>query len=208
MRQLFLLFLICCPFIVKSQSRLEQPEMYLGTSHGVSGSMVLFKPSVAQSYLLGYNGGIVFRYIAEKNVGMQLEMNYFQRGWKEKTNQYQRQLHYLEMPFMTHIYVGKENRAFLNMGPKISYLMAENETKENILIFSEVQQIRKVQNKFDYGLCAGIGCYFNIQKSVLQLETRANFGLSDIFSNKKTDFFDTSNNTNLSVNLGWFFRIK
>ncbi len=86
MKKFCLLILLIIPVIVFSQSRLDQPEIYLGTSHGVSASMIHFSPSVEQEILLGYNGGIVFRYIDEKNVGVQAELNFFQRGWKEKGN--------------------------------------------------------------------------------------------------------------------------
>ena len=191
-----------------SQARLDHPEIYIGTSHGVVGSMVMFKPAVSQTYLLGYNGGLVFRYIAEKNVGMQLELNYSQRGWSENPLNYERQLNYIELPFMTHIYIGKKSRFFLNLEPKISYFISEKTTVNLTENPTEVQQITAVQNPFDYGLCAGLGILFNLKGNVLQLDTRANFGLSDVFSNKKIDFFDTSNNVNLSVNLAWMLQIK
>jgi len=191
-----------------SQVRLDHPEIYIGTSHGVIGSMVRFDPAVSQNYLLGYNGGLVFRYIAEKNVGMQLELNYSQRGWSESTLNYERQLNYIEMPFMTHIYVGHKSRVFLNLGPKISYLISEKININSTVNSTEVQHTTAVQNPFDYGLCSGLGLLFNIKGNIIQLETRANFGLSDIFSNKKIDYFDTSNNINLSVNLAWMLQIK
>ncbi|HQF11975.1 MAG TPA: PorT family protein, partial [Paludibacteraceae bacterium] len=63
-------------------------------------------------------------------------------------------------------------------------------------------------NPFDYGICGGLGFMFRIRKNVLQLDARANYSLSDIFSNNKTDFFDSSNNINFSVNLGWLWQVK
>ena len=191
-----------------AQARLDQPEMYIGTSHGVVGSMVMFKPAVSQTYLLGYNGGLVFRYIAERNVGMQAELNFSQRGWSESDGLYERQLNYIELPFMTHIYVGKKNRFFLNLGPKIAYLISEKELKNNTVNSTATQHTTLIENPFDYGLCAGLGVLFNIRGNILQLDTRANFGLSDVFSNDKRDYFDTSNNVNVSVNLGWLLQVK
>src|SRR5665647_1844543 len=207
MRKLSILIFISISTLVMSQVRLDKPEMYLGASAGVTESMVIFKPSVSQGYLRGYNGGIVFRYIAEKNVGMQAELNFFQRGWTEKTGLYSRQLNYIELPFMTHIYIGKKNRVFLNLGPKISYLISEN-TLKNETTNKETQDTTLVQNPFDYGLCAGLGVLFNIKGQIYQLDTRVNYGLSDIFSNNKRDYFDTSNNLNVSVNFAWLFQVK
>lgn len=208
MKKLYLLILLIIPVIVFSQSRLDQPEIYLGTSHGVSASMIHFSPSVEQEILLGYNGGIVFRYIDEKNVGVQAELNFFQRGWKEKGSIYAKQLNYIELPFLTHIYFGNSSRFFINLGPKISYLLSENVLKNLSANSTETQHITKVQHPFDYGICGGLGMLFKVKKNIFQFDTRFNYSLSDIFSNSKKDYFETSNNINLSVNLGWLLQIK
>jgi len=169
---------------------------------------VLFKPAITQGFLMGFNGGIVFRYIAEKNVGMQAELNFSQRGWKEASGLYTRQLNYVELPFMTHIYIGTKNRVFFNLGPKISYLLSERVLVNSTVNSTDIQQITSVQHTFDYGLCTGLGILFNIKGKILQLDTRANFGLSDVFANTKKDYFETSNNVDLSLNLAWLFQVK
>src|ERR1035437_2989733 len=85
MRKLLISFLIVFSGILSAQVRLDKPEMYIGANLGVTESMVMFKPAITQGFLMGYNGRIVFRYIAEKNVGMQVELNFSQRGWTEST---------------------------------------------------------------------------------------------------------------------------
>lgn len=208
MRKFLIIPILFISITVLSQSRLDNPEMYIGASFGRTASLVMFTPAVNQSYLLGYNGGIVFRYIAEKNVGMQAELNFSQRGWNETDSTYARQLNYIELPFMTHIYIGKKNRVFFNVGPKISYLISEKVLKTNNPNSDLTQRSTLVQNPFDYGLCGGLGLMFRINKNILQLDARANYSLSDIFSNDKRDFFDTSNNVNVSVNLAWLLQVK
>ena len=207
MNKLWISILIVVSSTLSAQVRLVKPEMYLGASLGVTESMVLFNPAIVQGYLMGYNGGIVFMYIAEKNVGMQAELNFSQRGWVEKSGLYTRQLNYIELPFMTHIYVGKKNRFFFNLGPKISYLISEK-TVLNTSGTTELQHITPVQHPFDYGGCAGLGLLFNIKGRILQLDTRANYSLSNIFDDQKKDYFSNSNNFNASVNLAWLFRVK
>jgi hypothetical protein len=208
MRKFCILILLVISASLSAQVRLDKPEMYIGANFGVTESMVLFKPAITQGLLMGYNGGIVFRYIAEKNVGMQAELNFSQRGWKEASGLYSRQLNYIELPFMTHIYIGHRNRVFFNLGPKISYLISERVLVNGTVSSTDVQHITSVQHPFDYGLCTGLGILFNIKGKVLQLDTRANFGLSDVFANTKRDYFATSNNTDLSVNLAWLFQVK
>jgi len=208
MRIRWILILIAISSVISAQVRLDKPEMYIGASLGVTESMVMFNPTINQGFLMGYNGGIVFRYIAEKNVGMQAELNFSQRGWKETSGLYSRQLNYVELPFMTHIYIGKKNRVFFNIGPKISYLISEKTLTNNTGTSTEVQHVTPVEHPFDYGLCAGLGLLFNINGRILQLDTRANYGLSDIFADSKRDYFGTSNNVDLSVNLAWLFQVK
>ncbi len=208
MRKFLVIPLLIISLSISSQARLDKPEMYLGASFGETANMVMFSPVVNQSYLLGYNGGLVFRYIAEKNVGMQAELNFSQRGWNETDSTYARQLNYIELPFMTHIYIGNKSRVFLNLGPKISYLISEKVLKTNDSNPTLTQRSTLVQNPFDYGLCGGLGFMFRIGKNVIQLDARANYSLSDIFSNDKRDYFDTSNNVDVAVNLAWLLQVK
>lgn len=208
MRKFWILILTVFPVLLIAQVRLDKPEMYIGGNLGVTESMIMFNPAITQGFLMGYNGGIVFRYIAEKNVGMQAELNFSQRGWKEASGLYSRQLNYIELPFMTHIYVGNKSRFFINIGPKISYLISENTPLNGTGNSTDVQHVTPVQHPFDYGLCAGLGLLFNVHGRILQLDTRANYGLSDIFADTKRDYFGTSNNFDLSVNLALLFRVK
>jgi hypothetical protein len=207
MKKRFILFFVLFSTALSAQIRLNNPEMYLGVNFGVTESMVMFKPAVNQGFYMAYNGGIVFRYIAEKNVGTQIELNYSQRGWTESSGLYTRQLNYIELPFMTHIYVGNKSRFFFNIGPKISYLLSEKLLLDTSGT-ADAQHITSVQNPFDYGLCGGFGFLFNIRKNIIQLDTRANYSISNIFPDKKSDYFSISNNMNLAVNLAWLFQVK
>jgi hypothetical protein len=208
MRKIYILLLIILSTPAFCQSHLKKPEIYIGASFGASESMILFKPNVTQNFLQGYNGGVVFRYVADKNVGFQAELNFSQRGWAEKKGLYTRQLNYIELPFLTHFYFGNKSRFFFNIGPKISYLISEKELINNTTASTEVQQTTKIQNPFDYGVSAGFGYLINIKGNIIQLDTRANYSLSDVFSNDTRDYFDTSNNLYLTVNLAWLLKIK
>ena len=204
-KQLILIFLLTT-FLLSAQDRLINPELYVGLNFGATESKINFNPTINQGFLQGYNGGLVLRYIAEKNVGLQAELNFSQRGWTESSGLYTRQLNYIELPFMTHIFMGKRSRFFINIGPKISYLISDKELVNQATTTST--QYSKIQNPFDYGLCGGIGLLFTIGRNVVQLDSRVNYGLSDIYSNKKTDYFSNSNNLNFSVNLSWLLKVK
>ena len=187
---------------------LDEPEFYLGTSHGGTISMLYFDPAVKQDALFGYNGGIFFRYVAEKGKALQMELNYSQRGWAEKDNLYARRLNYLEMPFLMHLYWGNKTRFFLNLGPKAAYLLNENVLYNNTENSTKEQHIKKIHNKFDYGVTVGIGLEFAFKKQHFSLEPRANFSLNTAFSNNKRSAYSFSNNMNLAVNLAWMMQVK
>ena len=203
-----ILFFVLFSSFAFANRHLNKSEIYIGPSLGLNESMIMFNPTVSQGFLKGYNGGLVFRYIADKNFGLQCELNYSQRGWSEKSGLYSRQLNYIELPFLTHVYFGNKNRFFFNIGPKISYLLSDKIITNNTISSTDYQHITPIQNSFDYGLCSGLGYLINIKGTVIQLDTRASYGLSDVFSNDKRDFFDTSNNFNLSVNLALLFKVK
>lgn len=195
-------------FSVLSQPRLEEHEYYLGIQGGALASMVRFSPTVTQSALKAYVGptaGLLFRYSGHKCCGLQLELNYMQRGWRETTIGYRRELDYIEMPFLTHIYFGNKFRGFVNLGPQIGVLI--NEKHYNLPSEWKTQHY-SADSRFDWGIAVGVGALYRSVAGVWQLEMRFNYSFGDIFSNHKSDYFDNSNAMNLSLGLAWMWQFK
>ncbi len=204
---IFFIFLVSNIFCV-AQVRLDNPETYVGFTAGATGSMVNFSPSVPQTYLIGKNTGAVFRYISDKNLGVQAELLYFQRGWNEAGNKFARRLDYIDVPFLSHFYAGQNFRVFFNIGPKVGFLISEK-TLYNLFENSDaVQHNRAADYAFDYGFAAGLGFLLRIKKQVFQVEARGNYSMTDIYSNDKRDYFDFSNNINATVNFSWLLQLK
>lgn len=203
-------FILLFSFGVNAQIvRKFKSETYWGVTGGMTGAMVFFKPAVDQSYLTGKNAGVVFRHNSEKNLGVQAELNYAERGWLENngtSDLFAKRLQYVELPFLTHIYMGNQTRFFINLGPKIAYLIGEKELFNNVPNSISVQHTTAIQNKFEYGLSAGFGLATKIHKQVIQFDVRGAFSLSDDFSNAKRDYFDNSNNVCVSANLAWMIQ--
>jgi len=206
---------------IMAQPRLREPEIYLGVHGGALFTMTLFTPSVQGATnwidrtLLSGNGGLVFRYNAHKYCGFQAELNYMQRGWREKTDEvegepvnYQRRLNYLELPVLAHIYFGKKAvRGFFNVGPQIGvcFLESESGTKHP----TKQEQYKPLDNKFDWGVTGGLGMLVRTnQVGTFQLEARFSYSLGDYFKNTKADYFTHSNPINLSVNVGYMWEVK
>lgn len=208
----FLLSVLCIafsPHSVHAQTILFNPaKIYIGTRHGTTVSMINFYPKIDQNPLLGYIGGLAFRYITEKHMGLQIEVNYSERGWQENTGNYSRKLTYIEFPLLTHIYIGNINRFTLNLGPKVSYLLNESILINKVENPTEEQHIKPVYFPFEYGITAGLGYNIHTKKAgVFELEVRAYYGLSDVFANLNSDYFRNSNHLNASVTLAYFFQL-
>lgn len=212
---------------IKSYSQQHfEPNIAVGGHAGYTLSKVNFNPSVPQTMLGGFEAGFSFRYMEEKNFGLIVEVNAEQRGWKEKfegySYKYQRQLTYIQIPFLTHIYFGSSRmHGFFNAGPEIGYMISSS-TKANFNYenYSDIadfpssnrntdQFVLPVKYKFDYGISAGLGAeWFARRHHSFYIEGRFYYGLHDVFSNHKKDTFSGSASMSLMIKLGYYYRIK
>ncbi len=197
-----------------------RPEFTVGIKGGTTLSSVAFTPTVTQSLLLGYTGGVSVRYIEEKFFGLIAEVNYTQCGWKETFEddpyKYSRSLDYVTIPFLTHFFFGNRVvRGFINAGPQVGFLLnssyKSNFDINNLPEFSQKSKVKEIYtmeiaNSFDYGITGGAGIEFRIKrKHGIVLEGRYYYGLGDIFKNRKKDVFSASHNQIITVSLGYLY---
>lgn len=214
-------------FALNIQAQVEEPRSILeiGFGGGMNFNRMDFQPSIRQNYLNGINGGLSIRYTSEKYFSMicaaQLEVNFAQRGWKEDFDNgtphyYSRQLNYIEIPFLAHLAWGREKRGvqfFINLGPQFGFYIDEKETysgdwnpEERPVSIRPIYG-KELYNTFDYGILGGLGIEIKTVAGNFILEGRYYYGLSDIFSNSKTDDFGRSANQTISVRLGYSIAI-
>lgn len=164
------------------------------------------------------------------------EVNYTQMGWKERIlttdnqpvinavsglpEQYSRTLNYLQVPVFAHLAWGKEHSGmqfFFQLGPQFGYLLSEKTTTNfnfkdrNTADRSNVvcaQDTMVVENKFDYGIAAGIGVDLSVRRvGHFLLEGRYYYGLGNIYGDSKRDYFSKSNNSSIVVKLTYLFDV-
>lgn len=198
-------------------------QMSIGAHGGVDVSMVNFSPSVRQSFLLGANGGLNFRYTEENHFGFIVEANFEQRGWKENFDdapfEYSRTINYIQIPFMSHIYFGRRHKFFINLGPSVSFKLGDS-VKSNFdyknvgsvqgfPIHTSQQYTYSTKGAVDYGISGGLGGEFGINtRNSIYLEARFYFGIGNVLPSGRTDHFGASNPMTLSVSAGYWFRMK
>ncbi len=198
-------------------------RVYLGAHGGIDLSRVTFTPGVSQSFLLGGNAGLNFRYIEEKHFGFIVEANWEQRGWKEDFEDlpysYSRTVNYIQIPFLAHIYFGNRGKFFINAGPSISFVLSESTSANfdynNVGNISDLdshityQYALPVHQKVDYGISGGIGGEFSINPhNSLYLDARFYYGLANILKSGRTEPVRGSNGMTISLSLGYWFRLK
>ena len=165
---------------------------------------------------------------------LQAEVNYAKIGWTEDildindapvinpvTNvaeKYSRTINYIQVPIFAHLGWGREQKGFqffFQAGPQFGLYL--NETTDMNFNFEDrntadrvntivAQDTMSVENKFDYGIAAGLGLEYSHPKmGHIQLEARYYYGLGNIYGNSKKDFFGKSNFGNIVIKLTYLF---
>ncbi len=211
-----------------AQRESNRREIYLGGGGGVIFSSMDFVPSIKQTEQMGIVGGVSLKYISEKHLGLIAELNYVQKGWSELFDpesefSYSRTLSYLEVPFLTHIYFGDKTRFIINAGPKISYLLGEQQQMSSALAddlaarreadpnapigvqYNSIDEMKRV----DYGLIGGLGIELKTTMGDIDLEGRYYFGLADLFTSRRSEnaYFSRSAHRIIEAKLTWYFKI-
>ncbi|WP_368331169.1 porin family protein, partial [Phocaeicola vulgatus] len=155
----------------------ERHNFAVGINGGLNMSSVSFNPKIKLNTLNTMSMGVTMRYMSEKYFkmmcGVQMEINYSQRGWDEKIeddsgNSYSRTMNYLEIPFMAHLAFGKDRglQFFIHAGPQIGFLLGDSEkidgdwdgtVAESYTNITVEQHGKAIDNKFDYGIAGGAG---------------------------------------------------
>ncbi len=224
LKKIAILLIFTSIVCVARAQRSYHPTFDIGAKGGITFSNQQFSPEVEQKTMMGFLGGICFRYSEEKLFGLLAELNIEQRGWEEDFDNnslnYKRHLTYLNLPIMTHInFGGRVFRGFINLGPSIGYMLSSSISSNfnykdvaNVEGFPTdrhvAQMAMEVKNKFDYGIVGGAGIELRFNKNFFLLEGRYYFGLGNIFSSAKKDYFSASRGTAIEVSLSYMFRLK
>lgn len=227
---LFISCLLCLiPQFVHAQLQDERHNLAIGINGGVNLNSVSFTPSIKQTNFIAPEFGLTIRYISEKYFkmicGIQAEVNYSQRGWKEviedgSNNTYHRAMNYVEVPLLAHLAFGKDQgngaRFILNLGPQVGFLIGEKEFYSDLSTWdtsnrpqgTDAQYGKFADKKFDYGIIGGGGVEIRTGIGHFLLEARYYFGLSDFYNNSKKDYFSRSAHSYIGGRLTYLFDLK
>ncbi len=202
---LIITYFILLPFHNLFAQNEFKSKTYLGIIQGINLSRVDFAiTGIEQKFVSGYSGGLIFRYISEPIAGIQIELNYTEKGWSGKLDTsayYNGHFKYIEMPFLTHITLGKNKTFFtVNFGPYISYqIMNRIETNTDYSV--------EIDNQFEFGYCGAIGLGFHSPIGTFQIEGRYLNSLTNFFSKSTNPQFNASRNQLINISLTYLIRI-
>lgn len=161
---------------------------------------------------------------------VQAEVNYAQTGWKEDilnlndepvinpqtgmAEEYSRTISYIQIPVFAHLAWGREKQGFqffFQAGPQFGIYLSDDVKANYDLATPNVddrsnkniaQETMPIENKFDYGIAAGLGMEYSHRKAGhFQIEGRYYYGLGNIYGDSKKDYFGKSNHGNIVVKL-------
>ncbi|QUB43515.1 porin family protein [Porphyromonas sp. oral taxon 275] len=197
-----------------------KPPFHQSLAVGVHGGMLMsrinFVPSVSQRLHSGLMGGVLLRYNVERGASLQLEANYVQGGWREKydaaTTSYSRTLNALEVPLLTHLYLGQGSAKFyLNAGPFVGYILSEASTSSGEDAMSDQDKVRHalpVANRFFWGLGGGPGLSLQLGgRHRIELEGRLVYGLGNIWSSARTSPYPQSSELRFGARLSYVIQL-
>lgn len=222
--------------LAAQERRNFEQEIAVGASGGVSMSQVRFlhnntsyTSKIGDQSIINQRGmtaGVNALYIAQNHFGVFLECNLTQKGWCEKfrarNGQTQRlvgeeevdfngvdlnrELTYIDIPLLAHIYFGRKARAYVNFGPQFSFLIKEKDKtfvtdlqKETLTLEDPRVNPDIETSKYDLALCAAVGFDMHLEKFHPMLEVRWNYGVHNLYECGKLELFQRASTQNLAL---------
>lgn len=219
---------------VKAQVGEFRSDLAIGFNAGVALNSLSFDPSIKQKMHVGPNAGLTIRYTCEKYFktycALQVELNYAQLGWKEEIfnsageplpDTYVRHQHYVQLPLLARLAWGREKQGFMGYlvaGPQVGFCVGEDSERSDTWTVGadglpdrpnnmSAQYDMPIENKFDYGITAGIGVELSTRAGHILLEGRYYYALSDIYGNSKKDVFGRSAHGTLMAKVSYLFGV-
>ena len=175
-------------------TQMAQAQVILGLKGGATLSNINYlnkfnQKTFFQEYHLGFSGGLSFQYFHPKNLGLQADFLYIQKGFKSRFDentgiQYERNIDYLSIPFLMNVYIGQKSFSInLLLGLYGSYAISSQETLRdgNNVNNRKYQFSNAIDNRLDMGLQGGLGLRKIFKFGILQAEGQFAYGLISLF---------------------------
>jgi len=143
----------------------------------------------------GFTAGVSAQYYAKSNFGLQVGVNYAEKGWQQEyiaevggelrqTDSifFRQQLNYIDIPIMAHGYIGRRNfRIYLEAGIFVSYLFSHS-SEQNLRADDLIsyQFVDGRDERLGIGIVGGGGFEIVTAVGIFQLGGRYNLTYSSV----------------------------
>lgn len=182
------LLLIYFYFLVSAGALYAQFQ--IGAKAGAGVSQIYVLPAIEQEFATGQVAGFFISYSPEpKNKGniglsggLQFEINYEKKGWKETANSFSNQVEYVQFVPLTHIVIGRKKlRTAIQLGPQAGFLMnayQQDGSKKGLI--TETPSFADSTLNYEFGLAGGISFMYNTKAGSFGLSLRYEHALSNV----------------------------
>ncbi|MBD0401893.1 porin family protein [Flammeovirga sp. EKP202] len=171
---------------------LKPAKISAGIKGGYFSTSIGFLPAISTLPETSPSFGVVMKYHAEKYFGAQLEVNYNAIGWTEVNRFdvtqeiYNRKFEYIQVPFLTHIYIGKKNlQFFITLGPQMDILIGESKKIITDLDDQSYDYYEKPVNPFTLSIAGGGGLNLITKIGHFQVEGRFAASMMNVLENER-----------------------
>jgi len=196
----------------------QQRKTYLGIKAGFNESSAYFfhtidgVPKINTGFTSGFHGGIIVMNYWRNHVGLQAELNYTQKGWKQKFDNgapdFLTNLDYIELPLLVNLHTGKKKtHLYVNLGCFFEYLVhvSQSEAPTDVGGSDFYPYSESRDNKFGYGFRGGAGVFRDFPIGTFLIEGHFSYSLSNMLDpvTLDTGIPNISNNYVIGVSLAY-----
>lgn len=164
--------------------------------------------------IIGMGGGLIFKHFVVPSAGIQIEVNYMQKGWRffmDEENYYQRNMNYIEIPVLMNAVIGKKKTRVLFLAGLFVDILHDSEisytNEELIQSFPNQEFVTNELNKLNYGLAGGLGIKRLFSFGTIQIEGRVTQGLSRIMDMPEYRILNYTQNQTFGVSVSYMYYI-
>lgn len=166
------------------------------------------------TFVQGMEVGVFGRLMNNKNLGMQLEVNYSRQGWHiypATEGEHQRELEVIQVPVLSYLQIGRGRFKFtLQAGAFAGYVLSRTDIfrpnpeveSTNLVVYDHQEEL-----PWQYGIVAGGGPAYHFSFGMIQLEARFSHALSDLIRTdlNRSDDFDSFRLQTITFGLQWVY---
>lgn len=172
---------------VNAQKSDFSTKRYFGVNYGYGISGITFQPRLDQkSYSGSYTGGLTFKYMGEKYLAFQAELNYTHRGFKMKEENpliVPRTYNSIMLPMMGQgVITYKRASVLINLGCYASYMLNSKYQAGSTASNGEFEFLNRRDRRYEFGVLGGLGLGLKLNPFMLQIESRYYYGLTNLYN--------------------------